>query len=253
MKRKKSLGQNFFINKNLSKQIVELVLKENPDIIVEIGPGTGSFTKELYQSKARLILIEKDNELYQNLQYAFPQSQIENYDFLEWNLDNLKKYTDKKILFFGSLPYNISKLIIKKIVESEHFKNPAFFIIQKEVADKYIAENPNSNLLSLKTKIYADTERIFNISPDSFRPKPKVDSSFIMFSPKEKIEDIDVVQLKKFLQICFKQPRKTLKNNLKGAYPNLSKNNIKGSFEKLLTKRPQHLSLEEFLFLYNNL
>jgi len=253
MKTKKSLGQNFFINKNLSKQIVESALKEKPDIIVEIGPGTGSFTKEFYSTGTKLILIEKDDELYKNLQISFPSSQIENCDFLEWDLDFLKSYKKEKILFFGSLPYNVSKLIIKKIVESNYFLKPAYFIIQKEVAEKYTSKEPNNNLLSLKTQIYATPKKLFNISPDSFRPKPKVDSSFTVFTPKNKSIDVNIKDFKKFLQICFKQPRKTLRNNLKEIYPNISKNDMEEIFKELLLKRPQHLSFEEFLFLYNNL
>ena len=252
MKTKKSLGQNFFINKNLCKQITEIVLKEKPEIIVEIGPGPGSFTQFFYELNVKLILVEKDNQLSEGLKLTYPNSEIENVDFLDWNLNNLEKYRDKKIIFFGSLPYNVSKRIIAKIIESKHFLSPSFFIIQKEVAEKYISKEPDNNLLSLKTKIYAKPQRLFNISPDSFRPKPKVNSSFVVFNPKRKQLDIDINDFKRFLKISFSQPRKTLKNNLKSYKPKLGKNSNGESINKLLSKRPQHLSFEEFVLLYNN-
>lgn len=249
----KSLGQNFFVNKNLCKQIVDIVMEENPYIVVEIGPGTGSFTQIFNDENIKLLLVEKDNELSKTLSTTFSKTQVLNMDFLDWDFKELDKYEKEKTVFFGSLPYNVSKVIIKKIIQSPYFQNPAFFIIQKEVAEKYIAKEPNSNLLMLNTQLYAITKRLFNISPDSFRPKPKVNSSFVSFTPKSNNLDIDISEFKKFLKICFTQPRKTLRNNLKNSSSTINISNVKTDIDNLLSKRPQHLSLKEYLFLYNNL
>jgi 16S rRNA (adenine1518-N6/adenine1519-N6)-dimethyltransferase len=246
MKTKKSLGQNFFINKNLSLQITNEVLQNEPDIIVEIGPGTGSFTNLLNKENIQLLLIEKDRELIDNLSKTFPKAVVLNEDFLEWGMEELDKYKDMKILFFGSLPYNVSKPIIRKIIESKYFKHPAYFIIQKEVAQKYTSREPENNLLSLEAQLFAVVKKLINISPDSFKPRPKVNSSFVSFSPQKCDFDIDIDEFKKFLNICFKQPRKTLKNNLK-------KHSFTNSCDLLLQKRPQHLSIQEYIFLFSNL
>lgn len=247
MEQKKSLGQNFFINKNLSEQIINLVRQEEPEVIVEIGPGKGAFTNLLVQSEAKIVLVEKDDTLAQELAVLNPNVDVHNADFLEWNMEELEKYADKKIVFFGSLPYNVSKPIIRKIVESKYFKNNSYFIIQKEVAEKYIAKVPENNLLSVQTQLYATSKRILDISPDSFKPRPKVNSSLILFSPKEPLTDFNHVGFGKFVKKCFIQPRKTLKNNLKGTV-------LKDDPEVngLLLKRAQHLSLEEYLFLFGN-
>lgn len=246
MQKKKSLGQNFFINKNLAEKIARTVQSIDYDILVEIGPGEGYFTNIFSKSQIQTILIEKDDNLATNLSIEYPTYTIINKDFLDWNFAELEKYKDKKICFFGSLPYNISKKIIKKIIKSEYFTQ-GFFIIQKEVADKYTQKEPNNNLLSLQTNIYANAKKLFDIKPESFNPKPKVTSSFIKFT-KETNQEKDKENLYKFLEICFKQPRKTLKNNLK------NKNfNSNDTVNKILEKRPQHLSLDQYIYLFNNL
>jgi len=137
MEAKKSLGQNFFINKHLCQQITNYIIGEEPDVLVEIGPGQGFFTNYLYEKIPNTVLIEKDCTLSKDLSTKFPKSVIKNIDFLDWNYNELDCYKDKKIVFFGSLPYNVSKPIIRKIITSNYFNHSCFFIIQKEVADKY--------------------------------------------------------------------------------------------------------------------
>jgi 16S rRNA (adenine1518-N6/adenine1519-N6)-dimethyltransferase len=247
MKLKKSLGQNFFINKNLAKQITSIVVEENPDIIVEIGPGEGFFTN-YFCNIAKLFLIEKDDSLAKDLERKFPKAEIKNIDFLEWDLNEIGDIEGKRVLFWGSLPYNVSKKIIKKVITSDYFNAPSFFIIQKEVAEKYSANKPSNNLLSVQTSLSAETKKILTISPDSFKPKPKVYSTFISFKPDNKFNNVERVSFEKFLKVCFSQPRKTLKNNLKRI--NLKRTDL---IEPLLLKRPQHLSTEEFILIYNNL
>lgn len=245
---KKSLGQNFFINKNLAKQISDTVLQENPDIIVEIGPGTGSFTQFLSQGNLKLVLVEKDNSLAKSVTKNYPSAQVVNMDFLEWDLDKLAQYQEKRILFFGSLPYNVSKPIIRKIIESKYFNTNSYFIIQKEVAQKYTTLEPNSSYLSVYTHFYATVTRVFDISPESFKPRPRVNSSFVRFTPSKFDSDINKEAFEKFLKVCFKQPRKTLRNNLKNSFT-LENEQAK----ELLSQRPQHLSLNEFLLLFSNI
>ncbi len=241
---KKSLGQNFFINEHLGQRIISHVGQEIPDLIVEIGPGRGFFTQKLSKITSNLLLIEKDDELAKELSLSYPN--VLNIDFLDWDFKELNSEKSKKIIFFGSLPYNVSKPIIQKIISSEFFNNNCYFIIQKEVADKYIAKSPNSNILSLKSQLFANPTKLFDISPGSFFPPPKVTSSLICFAPKLQKIQLDNEKFIKFLEKSFKSPRKTLRNNLKGT-------NFNADILALLDKRPQELTLDEYLFLFNNL
>jgi len=243
---KKSLGQNFFVNKNLSTQIVDIVLSENPDVIVEIGPGLGAFTQFFTKEDIQLFAIEKDNNLSMELENLYPSVTIKNIDFLDWDFSDLNPFEGKKITFFGSLPYNVSKKIIKKIITSKFFNSPSFFIIQKEVAEKYCSREPNNNFLSLSTALYADTNKLFNISPESFKPRPNVNSTFIRFTPKIVLLE-NTKTFERFLHNAFRQPRKTLKNNLGDSYSFTEEGTT-----PFLQERPQHLSLEQYIHLFNN-
>ena len=258
IKTKKSLGQNFFTNPNLAKKIVDIVLQNPTDIIVEIGPGQGYFSK-LFGERGKdflknLVMVEKDDLLALNLKHLFPEYIVVNQDFLDWDFEELKKYSSENITFFGSLPYNVSKKIIEKIVQSEYFKTTAFFIIQKEVAEKYIAQPPENNLLATRTNIYSKAKKILDITPDSFKPKPKVMSSLISFTPEEKQhEKLKKKEVRKdfdlFLQNAYKQPRKKLSNNLKNYLFNKEEKKI----ATILDRRPQHISLDDFFYLFSNI
>lgn len=240
MEFKKSLGQNFFINENLGNQILLHISNESCRYVVEIGPGIGFFTIKLRDMGQKLLAIEKDDVLAKKL--TEQGINVVNVDFLDWDF---KELGDEEVIFFGSLPYNVSKPIISKIISSKHFTNNCYFIVQKEVAEKYIAKAPDSNLLSLRAQIYANCKRILDIGPSSFKPAPKVNSSLIMFSPAQSTITVDIPAFESFLERCFTHPRKTLRNNLRGYKFN-------DNYEKLLQKRPQHLSLEEYLQLFND-
>jgi len=255
MKAKKSLGQNFFVNQNLAKRIVSEVLSNSVDILIEIGPGQGYFTKLFHEQEKEILLIEKDDLLAIQLRESFPKANVLNIDFLDWNFEELKSISKKKITFFGSLPYNVSKKIIEKIIHSEYFNSPCFFIIQKEVAENYISKAPQNNYLAAKSYLYADSKKIFDITPESFRPRPKVMSSLISFSPKTDSFPISKELSEKrrfdiFLQQSFKQPRKKLLNNLKNY---TFSSNEKEKIQKLIERRAQHTTLEEFIFLFSNI
>lgn len=234
MKAKRSLGQNFFVNKNLGEHIVNKVSEESTKCVVEIGPGLGFFTEKLNAIFEKTIVIEKDTELANDLRIRFPKITVLNDNFLNLDLNSIE---EKDFLYFGSLPYNVSKPIIRKIIESNTFTNKAYFIVQKEVAQKYVYQKPY-NILSLTTAIYAKVDKIFDISPDSFRPKPNVNSSLISFTPVDE-QFTNAQELKDLILSSFRQPRKNLRNNLKGSkYQNLST-----TYQEM---RPADLSLEDY-------
>jgi len=247
MKTKKSLGQNFFVNENLGEKIINYVKAENPEVIVEIGPGRGFFTQKLSLFSDKQLLIEKDDLLAESLKITYPNAIVLNIDFLDWDFKELEQFKDKKIFFYGSLPYNVSKPIIHKIISSEFFFNNCYFIIQKEVAEKYIAKEPNNNILSLKTQLFAKPKKLMDINPKAFAPQPKVTSSVIRFSPiLTASTTINEEKFIKFIENCFRSPRKTLRNNLKNISSRLQD-------DELFNKRPQELTLEQYIHIFTNL
>ena len=238
MKAKRSLGQNFFVNSNLADYIINVVGKTGSNSVVEIGPGMGFFTQRLTKLFKNITVVEKDSNLANALKIQFPNINVLNEDFLSVDLTTL----DKECIYFGSLPYNVSKPIIRKIVESGNFNKESFFIVQKEVAEKYIYREPYSTL-SLTTAIYAKCKKILDISPDSFRPKPNVNSSLISISPSN-LNIQNTKLLEELIHTAFKQPRKNLHNNLKNSKFE------KGS-EPFKTYRPAQLDLESYIEILN--
>jgi 16S rRNA (adenine1518-N6/adenine1519-N6)-dimethyltransferase len=144
------------------------IFLDNIDTVVEIGLDLVSLLKANERFK-NVIVIEKDFELAQNLQTEFPEIKVLNKDFLDINLKNL---VNGNVIYFGSLPYNVSKPIIREVITDHTFIHGAYFIVQKEVAEKYLYKRPY-NILSLTTNIYANVKKEFDISPASFRPQPK--------------------------------------------------------------------------------
>ena len=107
IKTKKSLGQNFFVNENLARQSVQIIKSTNPEVIVEIGPGQGYFSKFFVDDSTKVIMIEKDDVLAQNLSYTIKNGIVVNEDFLEWDFKELAQYKRENITFFGSLPFRV--------------------------------------------------------------------------------------------------------------------------------------------------
>ena len=203
MKSKRSLGQNFFVNSNLGNHIVDIVREESSNCLVEIGPGMGFFTERLIPFLKEITVVEKDSNLASNLKLQYPSINVVNIDFLDLDLNTL----NPECTYFGSLPYNVSKPIIKKILQSSNFSKKSYFIVQKEVAEKYIYKPPYSSL-SLHTYIYAQCKKILDISPHSFRPKPNVESSLISFTPVKR-DITNLHMLDELIEMSFKQPRRS--------------------------------------------
>ena len=258
IKAKKSLGQNFLIDKNILEKIVNTTTIENK-IILEIGPGTGNLTSSILNKKPKKIfVIEKDNELVINLKNKFnEQLIIINEDVLK--IDETKLFTDK-VTVFGNLPYNISTEILNKWIIN--LKNNFWFdclilMFQKEVADRIIAKFNTSNYgrLSIICNWKLNVRKICDIKPGAFYPKPKVDSSLLFFTPKNNFIKInDANNLEKVTRIFFNQRRKMLKKPFNQLF-----NGDQRILDKLkidLNLRPQNLNLSTYYKLaveYENL
>ena len=189
IKAKKSLGQNFLIDHNILNKIINITDIKNKTVL-EIGPGTGNLTSFiLKKNPKKFLVVEKDNRLIQDLKKKF-QDQIEiiNKDILEVNE---KKFSQNKLIVFGNLPYNIStEILCKWIVNLDNekfwFKN-LILMFQKEVAERITAKVNTANYgrLTILAKWKLDIKKICDIKPSSFSPKPKIDSSLLMFTPKK--------------------------------------------------------------------
>ena len=248
IKAKKSLGQNFLIDKNILEKIVNIIDIKDKNIL-EIGPGTGNLTSYiLNKNPKKFFVIEKDDELAINLKNKFDNKLIIiNDDVL--NVDETNLFEDKLIVF-GNLPYNISTEIISKWIINlgNHFWFDSLVLMfQKEVANRIIAKFNTSNYgrLSIICNWKLNIKKICDIKPESFSPKPKIDSSLLFFYPKKdfiKIEDPN--NLEKITRIFFNQRRKMLKkpyNQLfNGDQKVLKKLNID------LNLRPQNLNFDTY-------
>ena len=253
IKAKKSLGQNFLIDRNILKIISE-VTSIKDKIVLEIGPGTGNLTSFILKKEPKkFIVIEKDNDLASNIAEIFKdQLKIINDDVL--NIDENSLSTEK-ITVFGNLPYNISTEILSRWIIN--LKNDFWFdrlvlMFQKEVADRIIA-NFNSSYygrLTILSNWKLNIEKICDIKPESFSPKPKIDSSLLVFSPKENFFKInDAKNLEKITRVFFNHRRKMIKK----PYNQLFNGNQK-VLEKLkinLNLRPQNLNFETYYKLTN--
>lgn len=243
MKLKKSLGQNFFSNPRLAQKIVEVTFANDPESLLEIGPGDGYFTSLFAKRVRNITVIEKDAELAQMLKIKLPSIEIINKDILDVNIADLKSVSSET-LCFGSLPYNISKRIIAKFLEQSAIKT-FYFIIQKEVAQKYVKTEKETSILSIATKLYADSQIIMDIKPGAFIPSPKVTSSLIKLQRNSNVGEVkDLVVFMKLLKSAFSSPRKMLRNNLR---------EWRGIDEKSLERRPGDLSFEDYKEIANSL
>ena len=245
IKAKKSLGQNFLIDKNIIKSIVNVGDVKKNNVILEVGPGTGNLTEYiLKKNPKKIFVIEKDSNLVNLLNGKFSDKiNILNKDILKFDLNNISK---EKIIIFGNLPYNIStKILTQWITTPEKFKcyKKLILMFQKEVADRILAKTNSRNYgrLSIISNWRLNIKKEFNISPQCFFPKPKVDSTLLSFVPKKEFYYIkNPENLEKITRIFFNQRRKMIKNPLKQIFKNPEK--VAVNFKLNVNLRPQNLS-----------
>ena len=250
---KKSLGQNFLIDKNILKIITSTTEIKNK-VILEVGPGTGNLTSMILSKKPKkLIVIEKDNYLVKNLKENFQENlTIINKDILEIDESSL---FNEAVTVFGNLPYNISTEILSKWItnlKDKFWFDCLILMFQKEVANRIIAKYNTSNYgrLSIICNWKLNIKKICDIKPESFSPKPKIDSSLLYFYPKKNFAKINNPKnLEKVTRIFFNQRRKMIKKPFNQLF-----NGNEKIIEKLkidLNLRPQNLDFETYYKLVN--
>ena len=248
IKAKKSLGQNFLIDREVLDKIVSICDIANKEIL-EIGPGTGNLTTYILKKKPKKVyVVEKDDELAILLKEKFEKEvEIINNDILK--VDE-SKISNQKLTVFGNLPYNISTQILSKwivnINKNFWFEN-LVLMFQKEVADRIIASSNSSKYgrLSILTSWKLNVKKIIDIKPQSFSPRPKIDSSLLLFTPKENFFELkNAKNLEKITRVFFSQRRKMLKKPFNQIFINSKE--VAEKFNIDLNLRPQNLKPEMF-------
>ena len=248
MRYKKSLGQNFLIDKKVLSVIVDSV-KIKGKHILEVGPGSGNLTEcILKRCPQKLFVIEKDENLRRKLLIKFSnQINFAGNDVLSTNENQI---SEQKLTVFGNLPYNIStEIIIKWIygLNNGFWFDSLTLMFQKEVADRIIADFNTSKYgrLSILSNWKLDIKKVLDIKPSSFFPKPKVDSSLLIFFPKKSFFKIeDPVKLEKITRIFFNERRKILKKPFNLIFNN--NEDVRNKLKLNLNLRPQNLTPEMY-------
>ena len=252
-KHKKSLGQNFLINKTILKKISSLKDFKNQEV-VEVGPGKGYLTEFLIKKKpSKLILIEKDRELETVLTNLIKNKSIKIKLIIEDALKiSINKLSKDKIVLIGNLPYNIATTLILNWLKYIHSFKSIVVMVQKEVASRLSAKEKTKHYgrTSVLVQVVADVKIKFDVAPENFFPKPKVYSSVIEIIPKEKIK-FDYKKLDKLLKLSFMHKRKTLKNNLSKISSNIEEKIFKCGVNPAL--RPEEISPNQFIKLSEEL
>jgi len=246
IKPKKSLGQNFLIDRLVLEQIVDTVEVNNKEVL-EIGPGSGNLTSFILKKNPKKVtVIEKDDDLAILLEDKFANEiNIINDDILKISED---KISSEKLIVFGNLPYNISTEILSKWIVNlgkNFWFESLVLMFQKEVAERIIAETNTSKYgrLSILSSWKLNINKIIDIKPQSFSPRPKIDSTLLLFTPRENFFELeDAKNLEMITRIFFSQRRKMLKKPFNQVFKNAKK--VSEKFNIDLNLRPQNLEPE---------
>jgi len=250
---KQSLGQNFLVDGNIARKIVRSVAPAKGDVVVEIGPGRGAITGLLAESGCRLVLVEIDRRLTQELAARFPPpgTEVVHGDILDVPLAELAGRLGKKLRVVGNSPYHLTSPILVKLFAEFLSVSDCTLMVQKEVATRIVSMPgvKDYGILSVMTRLHGEPEVLFDISPNCFYPKPKVTSSIVRVTMRDALPaGVDLELLRAVVRGTFGKRRKTLRNSLRyladaGTVPEAA---LPGS-PVPLGLRPEQLSPEDFI------
>lgn len=240
---KKTLGQNFLVDKNVLEKIIANIDVSKKDTVLEIGPGLGMITKRL-DKETNIIAIEKDSLFVKILNtFDLKNTEVIEMDVLDYIKEN--KLNDFKVV--ANLPYYLTSFLIRNLLEREDQPKEIYLIIQKEVAER-ICVKDRMNLLSISVNYYAEAKKLFTISKNSFWPAPKVSSALIKIIPRREYSKDDKMFFK-MIKAGFSSPRKKILNNLSNGLK-IDKKEIKNKLEKAgvnIEARAESLSIEDWI------
>lgn len=255
----KSLGQNFLIDKNFVDRIVDGADVAGKNVI-EVGPGIGTISYEMAKTCKKLVLIEIDSTLIPILEEnmeEFDNVEIINADILKTDLVEIqeKYFGGEPFAFVSNLPYYITTPIIEKIFEDEVNCSSMTVMVQKEVADRMLADEKSKDYSSLSVfvKYYSDAKRLTNVPKSVFMPAPKIDSAVLRLDLRAYDKDVDRDRLFSLVRAGFAKRRKTILNSLSAV---AAKEDLKAAFASLGLKenlRAENLSLDDFINIANSL
>jgi 16S rRNA (adenine1518-N6/adenine1519-N6)-dimethyltransferase len=245
----KSLGQNFLRDENILRNIVDSLALQSGDVVVEIGPGQGALTKHLIEKPVNLLGIEVDERAVRLLRERFGNMlELIHCDILKVDLGELAQRSGRKTRIVGNIPYYLTSEILFWLFDARTVVVDATLMMQWEVARRLVAspKNKEYGILSIFTQFYTECELLFKVSRHCFFPKPEVDSAVVRLTFKKQLPDGDEMLFRSIVRSTFGQRRKTLKNGLKSMGLDDA---VLRRIPFDLTRRPEELGVEEFLFL----
>lgn len=226
---KKSLGQHFLTDPNMIEKIADSVIAKDSDLIIEIGPGTGTLTEALIERFQNITVVELDQRAIEVLKSKFPGLNILHGNILNINWQNLSIGKEKTHVI-GNLPYYITSQILFSLLEARNYLSDAILMMQKEVAERLVANirTKDYGILSVQTQLMSTPEILFTVSRHVFNPPPNVESVVIRLTFDKKYLICSDQNLKKVVRTAFNQRRKKISNALK---PLIDKKNLPTEFD----------------------
>lgn len=248
---KRSLGQNFLRDENVARNIAGSLQLRSTDVLLEIGPGTGSLTSHMAGAVGSFLAVELDRRAIATLRDRFgDRVELIEGDVREVSLKELAARFRQKIRVAGNIPYYITSEILFWIFDQREAVQDATLMMQLEVARRLTARphTKDYGILSVLTQLYATPRQVFRVSRNSFSPKPRVDSAVVHLVMKDALPPHHSLLLRAVVRSTFGKRRKTLQNSLK--YMGFRDETL----EQLpfdLGKRPEELAVQDFLQLTN--
>ena len=254
---RKRFGQNFLQDDTIIRGIVQAISPKPTDNLVEIGPGKGAITEHLLAACPTLDVVELDRDLIPILLASFisryPNFTIHQQDALKFDFESLTEGGQKPLRIVGNLPYNISTPLIFHLLSFKDCVADMHFMLQKEVVERMAAEPNHKNYgrLGVMVQYYCQVEKLFDVPPESFDPRPKVDSAIVRLTPHKTLpwQAIDVDLLSRLVNAAFQQRRKTIRNALK----QLVNADTMEALDIDTSVRPENLSIADFVSISNEL
>jgi 16S rRNA (adenine1518-N6/adenine1519-N6)-dimethyltransferase len=217
---KRSLGQNFLVDSNHIRKIVEALEPDPSDLILEIGPGRGALTEELINTGATIVAVELDRGLVPELEHRFAKNgnfRVVHDDILKVDLASLLEGGKATRKVIANLPYYISTAVLQKLIADRALFESSVLMFQREVAERITAPPSSSErgYLTVLVEAFMTIEHLFNVPPTAFRPVPKIWSSVVKVRPRQSELDGKEPEFEKLVSFAFRQKRKTILNNLK--------------------------------------